>query len=479
MPGHPMKGSEGFNAYLRANPPMAVATPPAPVAALAQRAAPFFPAPTPGTIVQVPAPGQGGRYRGYQAGTDVIHNIAGDFGSSGVTDYLDELLPGGAGTAAANAVGGNVGATKSIIGGALEGDLGGAVSGVASAGGGAAGKAAGTAIGTAFGGPLGGAIGGALGSAAGSKLGQAAGDLVGGGAKQDIDFFKDGTKKVPAPLMGYAEGKFEAVDGAYPIENYSDHIEYKSKPKEKKWTGTLIGGSKHYVPGEYNEKNLGLGIESPGGWGVLGYDNSFNNPSLYAYKRFNPWESKSGRFGLDATVGIQHGYTPENLAGAKHADQVGKFFLGDKTSPGATLNPYIQFGKNKDWRLETPLLPGAVGFTLRKKFKDGTDTVEDNYFAKEEARKAALTPEERQMEWIDLHLKEPLEQKLEAAPKYVQAPLALAAAAKEFDEGDLRLGKFGGGKLYGGREGIRFEHGKYGDFEVGPDRVGWKKTWRW
>ena len=194
-----IEGSEMFKEHLRARAPRPIPKAPAPLAYLAEKAAPYMPAPSPGTIVKVPTPGQGGRYRGYQAGIE-------DVGPDTLTQGLN-MLGGGAGDAASEAIGGNVGALGAIAEGAATGDVGGAVSGVASAGGGAAGKAAGTALGTAFGGPLGGAIGGALGSAAGSALGKAAGDLVGGGAKQEMQpwLIADGMTKVPAP-MGYKDG---------------------------------------------------------------------------------------------------------------------------------------------------------------------------------------------------------------------------------------------------------------------------------
>ena len=317
MPDKKTKGQEKFAEYLRANPPMAAPTPPAPLAWLAERAAPFWPAPSTGTIVQVPTPGQGGRYRGYADGLDGNPDVVID--GKFYSKHTPKIPGYQAGTWDASWLGGNEAALEGVgadaIGGAekaaldvaktaiTEGNVAGNEAGAA------VGSAAGTAIGTAFGGPLGGAIGGAIGSAGGDALGGA----LGGRRSEFKGWLKDGTMKVPAPLMGYAEGKLEG----------------------------------------------------------------------------------------------------------------------------------------------------------------------DNYFAKEEERKAALSPEEWQREWLEANIADPVAQKLEAAPTYVQAPLAAVAAAGAFNKGDLPLGKLAGGKLYGGREGVRFEHGKYGDFEVGPDRVGWKKTWRW
>ena len=186
IPGY-KDGSAMFNEYLVKNPPRPGPRAPAPLATLAQKVQPYLPAPTPNyQISQTPAPGQGGRYRGYNLGTALV-----DAGTAGADAWKQ-------------GVGGDVGAATDIAKGVATGDVGGAISGVASAGGGAAGKAAGTALGTAFGGPLGGAVGGALGSAAGSALGQAAGDLVGGGGKQaplQATFLNMGT-----PMVGYANG---------------------------------------------------------------------------------------------------------------------------------------------------------------------------------------------------------------------------------------------------------------------------------
>ena len=168
---------ELFMMKMQALPQAPQARAPAPLAYLAEKAAPYLP--TPGanyTIQQVPTPGQGGRYRGYQAG-------AWDVAQSAVTDEF----------AGAGGVGGVVAgadAAQQLV----SGDVGGAIS----SGGAALGSTAGTAIGTAFGGPLGGAIGGAIGSAAGEGLG----DLIGGGKKEQVQhLYNMGTARVPAPMM--------------------------------------------------------------------------------------------------------------------------------------------------------------------------------------------------------------------------------------------------------------------------------------
>ena len=104
---------------------------------------PSWPAPTPGTIVQVPTPGQGGRYRGYHAGTWDASWLGGNEAA------LD--------TVGADAIGGAEKAALDVAKTAItEGNVAGNEAGAA------VGSAAGTAIGTAFGGPLGGAIGGAI-----------------------------------------------------------------------------------------------------------------------------------------------------------------------------------------------------------------------------------------------------------------------------------------------------------------------------
>ena len=151
---------ELFMMKMQALPQAPQARAPAPLAYLAEKAAPYLP--TPGanyTIQQVPTPGQGGRYRGYMGGVPSVHGYqAGGFLDTAAGGLADAGGFGGIADAA--------GAVDSLA----KGDTGGAISGVASG--------AGTAIGTAFGGPLGGAIGGAIGGAAG--------DLIGGGKKKQF-----------------------------------------------------------------------------------------------------------------------------------------------------------------------------------------------------------------------------------------------------------------------------------------------------
>ena len=97
-------------------------------------------------------------------------------------------------------------------------------------------------------------------------------------------------------------------------------------------------------------------------------------------------------------------------------------------------------------------------------FKDGT---------------AKMTPEEYQMKFIKERILEPAEAYVEERPM-LQAPLLMAAAARDYERGKLPLGKFGGGKLEGGKDRLAYRHKKYGDFEVNPEseRVSYKKTFR-
>jgi len=106
---------------------------------------------------------------------------------------------------------------------------------------------------------------------------------------------------------------------------------------------------------------------------------------------------------------------------------------------------------------------GVLGI-LPKQLKDGT---------------AKMTPEEYQMKFIKERILNPAEAYVEERPM-LQAPLLLAAAARDYERGELPLGKFKGGKLEGGKDRIAYRHKKYGDFEINPEseRVSYKKTFR-
>jgi len=92
---------------------------------------------------------------------------------------------------------------------------------------------------------------------------------------------------------------------------------------------------------------------------------------------------------------------------------------------------------------------------------------------------AKMTPEEYQMKFIKERILDPAEAYVEERPM-LQAPLLLAAAARDYERGELPLGKFKGGKLEGGKDRIAYRHKKYGDFEINPEseRVSYKKTFR-
>jgi hypothetical protein len=92
---------------------------------------------------------------------------------------------------------------------------------------------------------------------------------------------------------------------------------------------------------------------------------------------------------------------------------------------------------------------------------------------------AKMTPEEYQMKFIKERIVEPAEAYVEERPM-LQAPLLMASAARDYERGKLPLGKFGGGKLEGGKDRLAYRHKKYGDFEVNPEseRVSYKKTFR-
>lgn len=100
-------------------------------------------------------------------------------------------------------------------------------------------------------------------------------------------------------------------------------------------------------------------------------------------------------------------------------------------------------------------------------------------YAIEAAEKAKMSPEEFQKKFLEERIVEPAKAFLEERPM-MSAPLFMVAAAKDFEEGKLPLGKFGGGRLEGGKDRIAYRHKKYGDFEFNPEseRVSYKKTFR-
>ena len=123
-----------------------------------------------------------------------------------------------------------------------------------------------------------------------------------------------------------------------------------------------------------------------------------------------------------------------------------------------------------------PGVGGVVGSMLGGMFKDGTPAVPPMGYADGTAK---MTPEEYQMKFIKERILEPAEAYVEERPM-LQAPLLMAAAARDYERGQLPLGKFGGGKLEGGKDRIAYRHKKYGDFEFNPEseRVSYKKTFR-
>lgn len=115
---------------------------------------------------------------------------------------------------------------------------------------------------------------------------------------------------------------------------------------------------------------------------------------------------------------------------------------------------------------------GLLG-VLPKQFKDGT------HYAMQAAEKAKMSPEEIQKKFLEERVVAPAKAFLEERP-IMQAPLLLASAARDYERGELPLGKFGGGRLEGGKDRIAYRHKKYGDFEINPEseRVSYKKTFR-
>jgi hypothetical protein len=132
-----------------------------------------------------------------------------------------------------------------------------------------------------------------------------------------------------------------------------------------------------------------------------------------------------------------------------------------------------------------PGFGGIIGSALGGLFKDGTPSVppmglaDGSRYAMQATEKSKMSPEEFQKKFLEERIVAPAEAFLEERPM-MQAPLLLASAARDYERGELPLGKFGGGKLEGGKDRIAYRHKKYGDFEINPEseRVSYKKTFR-
>jgi len=129
---------------------------------------------------------------------------------------------------------------------------------------------------------------------------------------------------------------------------------------------------------------------------------------------------------------------------------------------------------------------GPVGGFIGGLFaKDGTPSVppmglaDGSRYAMQAAEKTKMSPEEIQKKFLEERIVAPAKAFLEERPM-MQAPLLLASAARDYERGELPLGKFGGGRLEGGKDRIAYRHKKYGDFEFNPEseRVSYKKTFR-
>jgi len=128
---------------------------------------------------------------------------------------------------------------------------------------------------------------------------------------------------------------------------------------------------------------------------------------------------------------------------------------------------------------------GPIGGLIGGMFKDGTPSVppmgysDGSRFAMEAVEKSQMSPEEFQKKFLEERVVAPAQAFLEERPM-MQAPLLLASAAADYERGQLPLGKFGGGKLEGGKDRLAYRHKKYGEFEVNPEseRVSYKKTFR-
>jgi len=106
----------------------------------------------------------------------------------------------------------------------------------------------------------------------------------------------------------------------------------------------LIFGSKHYVQGEFNESNPGIGYNSDKGYAVGVYKNSYSNTSVYLGRVIEKhWKYVS----LGAVIGVTTGYE----------EQSGHIVL----PMGQT---YILAGP-KFAQAKLGVMPGAFTFALR------------------------------------------------------------------------------------------------------------------
>lgn len=125
---------------------------------------------------------------------------------------------------------------------------------------------------------------------------------------------------------------------------------------------------------------------------------------------------------------------------------------------------------------------------LRGQNTEATDKVRKELFkgyadgsryAMEAAERSEMSPEEFQKKFLEERVIEPAKAFLEERAM-LSAPLAAIAAGRAFEKGEMKLGKFKGGRLEGGRDRLAYSHPRFGDFEINPEseRVSYKKTFR-
>jgi len=139
----------------------------------------------------------------------------------------------------------------------------------------------------------------------------------------------------------------------------------------------------------------------------------------------------------------------------------------------------------------TAVLGPVGGFISGLFAKDGTPEVPpmgyaggvpdaDNQYAKEAAKRAKMSPEEIQEQFLKQRVLPPLMQRFEEASVPAKVAMAAIPAGLAYETGRLPLGQFRGGKLEGGKDRLSYKHPKFGDFEVNPEseRVSYRKTFR-
>ena len=311
--------------------------------------------------------------------------------------------------------------------------------------------------------------------------------------------------QAPTPTPEGPDPMQQAVQGVAMREAISPVVDYAKEGGKQALSGQTRGAiMDKAMNSEAVQKAGDVAFEAIAGDGVNASDAMLSAANDAAAKATAEAGSKAGAEAVKAAGGGALNSALSGIGGAAAADLLTKGKVDEKTllkgglamganmllpGSGFLVGPAMSALGLKDGMMEVPPMgyaggtPGIVGMLAddegRDKLKElAGGTIVGKALGFKDGT-AKMTPEEYQMKFIKERIVEPAEAYVEERPM-LQAPLLMAAAARDYERGKLPLGKFGGGKLEGGKDRLAYRHKKYGDFEVNPEseRVSYKKTFR-